>query len=306
MCLFDELSHFYFLSQFKEPATKALGLYPLLDLEHLFIAWMMAKIRNDDLLSNQYHKILKEQEEQLKSTHLGSLFSFAQGNETPLPPHLVLLGDTLRSLCNKNRSSEKRYCLNVTSGLFLKNNEPSTLAPPARRAIELLSISSTISARDFAAIVFGIKQYEPYRHDSKLRALLTKLSTLTKPDFHFGLRESYVYGKGNWAQLEIKKNVHPFLTPSYFSEWRHFILRPLEFIPNLSSFSLPKYFSREIPREMTRTQIERLTNKSRATANRMISDWEKKGMVIRSGRSRNTRYKLSETLRDQLKNSDSI
>jgi hypothetical protein len=104
----------------------------------------------------------------------------------------------------------------------------------------------------------------------------------------FRTKQGRIYAEGSWEQVELRRPVGSL---------------PLETV-RVPSFAAPRQIrarreaqrpllltrERFGKREFSRDDLCALIGKSRATVNRLLADWVRRGLVKRVGQARSTRY----------------
>jgi hypothetical protein len=175
-----------------------------------------------------------------------------------------------------------------------RGTERPVVSPPMAAALSLLNSLESVDCAQFAQVCFGLTRYDPTIHAAKIFNLLSRIRTLAPPTLRFSVKDGRVWSRGSWDGVEIDRGSGLSGQVRGHSEWESLTARQL---PRKSTeiadrWARPAQALKllEGKAELTRRELEALTGKSRATANRIIERWIRQGIVVRRGNARNTVY----------------
>ncbi len=276
---------------------------PLYEVEEIVIHYWTA-VRDEDSASAKNHQDILENLPLYHSQHL----YFKQLVETPeLLIEKNLLGNLPVYLKNliKVQTNGSLFIVDMDSFKITDNSKnSSSISEEMCRLMERLSLRADISFEELLACCFGIKQMDLSIHQPKVMNFIAKLKATFGSHYSFKTKHKKLYIEGNLKLIEIKNTKSPFGGLFCQPEWREIVYQP----KSDAYFQGQDFRKKEVPIAdiVSRTFIEKRFNKSRATTNRMISQWEEKGLITRIGKARATRYSLSKRLKAALQQGEMI
>jgi hypothetical protein len=189
----------------------------------------------------------------------------------------------------------KRIVRKASSAL----SEIDLISEPLCLGFELLMRRPTVSAELFLETCFGIRRYEPVEHNLKIHNLLARMRSLTGNSIRFGLKSKNVFAKGDWRSLKIlrAREINSEDSLAGNTSWRKFSLRAQRLkhpARAVTKLEVPQQRIQNSSTYLSRSEVEGLIRKSRATTNRLLLRWEQLGWVKRQGQARATRYLLAQ------------
>lgn len=159
-------------------------------------------------------------------------------------------------------------------------------------ALGLLKSRSSVPAEEFCRKCFGLVRYEPLIHLPKIYNLLSRIKALGIEGITFGLKAATVYAHGEWGNVtfcragELSCQLNALDWSKYLPPPANGDLKP---IPK-RTFSAPRKIAWN--GQVKRSELETILGRPRSTTSRILSRWMKRGVVLRSGNARNTRYQM--------------
>ncbi|HUP56839.1 MAG TPA: helix-turn-helix domain-containing protein, partial [Bdellovibrionota bacterium] len=175
----------------------------------------------------------------------------------------------------------------------------SVVSQPMAAAFDLLHSLESIDCARFAQVCFGLSRFDAIIHGPKIFNLLSRMRGLSPPELRFSVKSGRVWAKGPWTQVEIERGGGLSGTIQSHPEWSTLTARTVAQASSAAAdaaerWARPAQALKQLrgQAELTRKELEKLTGKSRSTANRIIERWLKQGILVRSGKARNTVYKF--------------
>jgi hypothetical protein len=160
------------------------------------------------------------------------------------------------------------------------------VSKPACLAFELFKTSESIAFSQFAESTLEVRQYDGWLHVHRIYNLLSRMRRQFSPWISIRTRNQRIYTITRWEKIGF---VHP--TPHEAirasEPWKKLLQPPGERLP-LSKLRA------SLPGPFTRSELERVAQVSRSSANRMLCQLKKRGHIRASGAGKNTDYAFLE------------
>ncbi len=277
---------------------------PLLELENGVVQYFLA-LRNrkellaEDLLSSlKSHPLWNSSDLYFKALVNRDSVMWKEGH---------VLFQNINLLLAQNKKVLSRVRVNMrTFQITESGSKKSILSAPLALGLELLHDRGSVSCEEFTAICFGLPRYDPLIHNSRIFNLLARIRKIVPPSIRLGMKSDFVVVQGSWD----KGNGIEFLRNDLFSRtlateplWKAFVHRCSKVrsskSQNLKSAELTPSAA-SVLKVLNRREVEALLGRTRSTANRLLGQWMREGLIKKEGHARNTRYFLSEKLRARL------
>jgi hypothetical protein len=161
------------------------------------------------------------------------------------------------------------------------------ISPPLARALRCLARERAVPAARFLEETFGITNYDPLIHDTKIYNLLARIRGLfEKPaPVAIGMKHATVVSRGRWDRVEI---VEPAADlgelPASLGAADRRVARERQYRPRLTARRL------QAQPEFSRGDLEKAAGISRSSAHRLLQRWNASGWIRTVGRAKNRRY----------------
>lgn len=269
-------------------------------LEKLIIHYLKAKLNNDKHVVADYFKILKSHPlYQSKDISLRNLIEFDNDNFYKNP--LKSLIDNIQSLDvqKNNKINPGKIIIDLRNHKIMKSGTRDITSENMCMALSLLFKNEVISDTEFFSQVFGLDEFDPLIHNSKLFTILWRMKKILNEDIEFKVKNGMIYSVGNWKNvkfislpliIKIMRNKSPEFFKNYADSQTSKSLVNVEKIQTTTEFLL------NVNETLSRAEIEKRIGKSRPTCNRMISKWRSLGFLDREGSGPATRYRISKNI----------
>ena len=195
--------------------------------------------------------------------------------------------------------------LRAPAGAILVNVQANRVRPPRRRgrakpddvlSAPLARLFEAIAARKGAAIsfatildlCFGIAPYDEDAHRTKAHNLLVRARRLLPTGIELRSQADVLYASGDLERIVVIRGEREFAAPKWLR------VAPSPATPHLDRWIRPQAVLRHArgAGALTRRQMQEMVPCSKATAHRLLSTWERQGLVRRSGSGRAARYRV--------------
>ncbi len=292
MSLFDSSSRTNIASLLKLFSSRKAEDYPLFALEKLIIHYFLALRDGHKEVAADYLQAIR-----MHSLYSNKVFLFSSllgDNETAAS--FAILSQNLKNIVS--RFELKPHPIRVDSGSYqILNNtiNKKIVSEPMTRAVTLLKRVENISIEEFVAHCFGISRYDSTVHQGKVFNLISRLKPVLAPYLTLKVKAGRIYSEGDWTQVFVPDIEVNSIAVFSNSRWRDLVYQ------ERVQLKEPVRRSDNIESILTREQLEKYTGKSRATVGRLLSCWEKKGLIERMGKAKATQYLLSDFLFNQIR-----
>jgi hypothetical protein len=292
---------------FEKSSDKLKGLFKISEgvdqrkihqLEKLIIYYLKSKQINDKHVVTDYLKILKAHP--LYSSpelHFRYFVEDALSDKFSERYENVLL--RLRSLTLSKSKSANKIIVDLRNNKIHRPDQIDIVSENMCQAFGLLHKFDSVSDSEFCAIVFGISEFDPIVHNSKLFTILWRMKKTINDQVEFKVKNGRIYSLGNWKNIEIIEipmilKIMRSSSPDFFQNYSDFqsthSSHSAEKVHNTTEFLLT------INETLSRAEIEKRLGKSRPTCNRMISKWRSLGFLEKEGSGPSTRYRISKNI----------
>ncbi len=197
------------------------------------------------------------------------------------------------------RQPERKLVLRVDLELGLVEDclrGQRTVSESLSRCLALLCERRAFRLEELAESGFGLRNYEPQTHQTKLFNLLSRAKKLLPAQACVQVKDGVVLRSDDasiWSRIEVLPPHELASQVRRAPEWRSW------FADARRDPELDRPATRSFPRaevikagkvRLTRRELEALIGKSRATTNRQIAIWEKRGLLKRAGAARGIHY----------------
>lgn len=192
-----------------------------------------------------------------------------------------------------------RLILDLPHGRVLPPGDSDPVVSPAMAtAFHLLHGKESVDCEEFLHVCFGIPRYDPEVHLAKIFNLLSRMRKVAPRGLEFHVKAGRVHATGSWQSVVFKRRQSLAGALQDSAEWRSLIRRPVtaqKKEEDAERWIRPAQVLKRLKgrSDLTREDLEELTGKSKATANRMIRRWLKQGILKKTGRAKRTRYVLT-------------
>lgn len=278
---------------------------PLLKFEELFVHYLNALRDGNDLLAFDYRVSLEMSplwsDESLYFKKIVQTIE-DEGAVATAPQVLHQLIKSLRNLCSRKGDSGSRFKVDMINNELLDHELGSKVYSETMcKAINCLQRTKSIRTEAFLSICFGIKKMEPEIHNQKIFNLLQRMKKIFTGVLTFRTKDGLVIADGDFSAISIVHSESASLLLKDQPEWQEFAYVTL---PSIRAMPIRRQLKdRDMPdgEMLSRRDLEKYLGRSRASVNRLLEDWGKRGWIERHGQARSTIYRLKKAGQDALK-----
>lgn len=294
--LFDPSSRRCLDSLLKLVEVSGVEHYPLLEVERLLIYYWMA-------LRDCHHQSAKDYLVALKHSPLFEeqdlcFYKLVKDSLSSTDP-LYGLWKRLRKFVEDSEHNKHEVIIDFESFKVVNTrSQKQIISEPIVCAMHALSVDGVASFQKIAAVSFGISQFDPLVHNSKIFNLVARMRTVFSPTFKFKTKQSKVYLLGDLGNMLCKNYCSGELSLFNYADWREVVYERRQRGPALVVASTIHATMDDV---LSRKQIQAICKKSRATTGRLLQSWQNKGWVKKVGSARSTKYRFSSFLKNEIK-----
>jgi hypothetical protein len=290
------------LSLFK--ITEAHNFHLVHQLEKLVIKYLHAKINKDQYILSDYKNAVKSHP---LYNHPDIYFRHFIEDETTDSTNSDFISalDNFRLFSPDFKNSKNNLVIiDLRYHKIQNGSETPTISQNMCKALNLLHKNENVSEVEFFNEVFGLSDFDPIIHNSKLFTILWRLKKICNDKLDFKVKNGRIYVLGNWegfSFIEVTKveKIMRKNTPHFFKNYSD--TRTIKQTVKLSKLETSKYLL-SINESLTRADIEKRIGKSRPTCNRLINKWRSSGLLEIEGSGPSTRYKISKNIESRGNN----
>ncbi|MBI1861164.1 MAG: MarR family transcriptional regulator [Deltaproteobacteria bacterium] len=294
LALFDPAHENRLLEGVKELEPQIRSHYPIFELESLLIHYCRS-IR--DGYQEQADDILTEMESyplsRSRELYFCPLVKALRNNKGGLTDHLSLFYKHLRLALFQKRVTKPAVTVDLTkcqvSGPGLKK---PILSRPMAVALELLRARESVPLEEFCHACFGFSQFDSVNHMPRIYNLLARLKMLKKSAITFRVKNGLVLAEGDWGRFAFVRGGAFSKQLAGQPEWAQFVMNHNRKPVTTEGLSPAKKSRLHWEGSIGRAEIEALWGRPRSSTNRILSELVKRGVVVRSGKTRHARYHI--------------
>lgn len=225
------------------------------------------------------------------------------------PEPYVTLHRSLDELLNRNQVPENGLAVDVHAGIWKRFAQAQVTDELASQPLcQLLWLASRGESWHVCVLLqacFGLPRFDPIKHDVKIAKLLAMANRLCNPEVRFSRKGSYCIASIKQDAVHVRTgNDHTRSLASHPLAYDHMVLRTVT-LPAAPAVGVN--IARSIADEwVNRRAIEAFLGCSRTVAVERINRWYGSGLLEKSGTGKATRYRLSESLLDQLASGSAV
>lgn len=267
-------------------------------LEKLVIHYLKAKLNNEFHLTSDYLKILRSHP--LYDSPDIKFKNFIEDETSEGSELISLLNQFIMpSSVDKLKCKSESIVIDLRNNKIQKHGEADLLSENMCQAFCLLYKNESVSDNEFCSRVFGIQEFDPVIHNSKLFTILWRMKKTLNDQIEFKVKNGRIYGIGNWKniqfiELPIVLKIMREKTPNFYKNYADSQASKKKI--DVTSIKNTTEFLLSVNETLTRAEIENRIGKSRPTCNRMISKWRSLGLLEMEGSGPSTRYRISKNI----------
>jgi hypothetical protein len=172
--------------------------------------------------------------------------------------------------------------------------------------LALLKSRGQVSRADFAATVWGIQDYQPGMHDTKILNLLARMRQIVGPGIRLGVKDHMVFSHGRWDHIRVVGSFHHVAEIGQakiaLRTSRQLVepSRPDSSTIRRARALLEDYSARHQSRTVTRRDIEFVLDLPRSSANRLIDRLIKYQVLLPQGQGVKRHYQIRSKWESEL------
>ncbi len=267
--------------------------YPVFEFESYMLSYFLALRDRRAQEAQDFKKVLMNHPLwKASSVYWPGLIESLEGkSDSKLP----LLTRSLRQLLFGSSSVEgKELVINLDTGQITWSKS-SVLSSTMAVAFDLLYKKNQVSFDELCFACFGIARFDSVIHNSKVFNLLSRMREIAPSGLKLGTKSGMIYASGDWSGIGFIGLHSSASKLRGQAEWKDLISKkrgPSTADSETERFVKPALVLKKLAgqKELSREELEELTGKSRSTANRLIARWIKQGVLIKTGKAKNTRY----------------
>lgn len=299
--------------QFEKASEKLLSLFKITEaqnfhlvhqLERLVIKYLQAKINKDQFILNDYKKAIKSHPLYNHPNIYFRHFIEDDKSEKMNVDILAVIDSFNSKIMKKGQAKKTSMVIDLRYHKIENGSNSPTLSQNMCTALELLSKEESISDIEFCSVVFGLNEFDPVIHNSKLFTILWRLKKICHDQLEFKVKNGRIYTFGSWDEIQFIEvplvvKIMRKKVPGFFKNYAD--SKVIKQNIKVNKLETSEYLL-SINETLTRADIEKRIGKSRPTCNRLINKWRSSGLLEIVGSGPSTRYKISKNIESRGQN----
>ncbi len=202
-------------------------------------------------------------------------------------PHLVQAAKLVRKKNQPELQPAAQLFISPSSSMVMGLGR-QIISDPIAQTFSALKNKNPLSFSEISELCFGHRYFDSHVDSPRIYNVISRMKSLLPDGLKLSTKNNKLYAIGSWDNVQIEREECHLFSIEAQNDWREFLYSRPKFDSPIKHLEICQRLIGKT--EIRREDLELLVNKSRSTANRIISCLIKKGYLSKTGTARNTKY----------------